>query len=156
MRERPDPLTPEGSNLSSFEWFPLYYRQLIRSNFWRQASGEVCKISVELWAEAWQQTPVASLPNDDEQLAIMAGFGRRAISEWRAVKRDVLRAWVLCSDDRWYHKTLARVAKERLQVRENWREKKRRQRTENVPETIALSPETHPNVHPLVSGDKAK
>jgi hypothetical protein len=156
--ERPDPLTAPDSKVASFDWFPLYYRQLVNSAFWRNATGDVCKISVELWAEAWQQTPAASLPNDDERLAQMAGFGRRSIGDWKAIKKHVMKAWILCADNRWYHKTLARVANEQIEKRDEkrvqWRAKKAAQRAGNVSEDNWNVPEDMPFRPRVVPGDK--
>jgi hypothetical protein len=70
----------------------------------------VCRISVEFWSEAYEQVPAGSIPDDDVQLSDWAGFGRRNLTEWLAVKDEVMSAWVKCADGRWYHPTLCEVA----------------------------------------------
>lgn len=113
----PDPMSPEGADLRSFDWFRLYHKRLIRSDFWNDASGEAAKASVYLWCEAMMQVPAGSLPNVDRDLSDYVGFGRRDMTAWHAIKDEVLKAWVLCSDNRLYHPTLCDV------VTETWDEK---------------------------------
>lgn len=112
MTEAPAPLTPSDCDLRAYSWFPFHYRRLRQSAWWKRASDTACRISVDLWAEAYEQVPAGSLPNDDHTLADWAGFGRRDLNGWLAVKDEVLSAWVLCSDGRWYHPTLCEVARE--------------------------------------------
>lgn len=62
--------------------------------------------AMRLWLAAWQQFPSGSLPNDDAALCAMAGYPRFG----KAFQKDrerLLRGWVLCADDRWYHPVLA-------------------------------------------------
>lgn len=138
MNERPAPLLPADVDLRSYDWFPLQHKRLTRSAWWLRASDRAKAISVEFWCEAYQQVPCASLPDDDIALSDIAGFGKRDLTQWLEAKDEVLSAWVLCSDGRWYHPTLAEVAveafNEREARREREREKKRRQRGgEKVP-----------------------
>ncbi len=144
----PDPLTPPGSNLQSYDWFPLFHKKLRRSNFWRSSTDQVCRISVDFWAECYEQIPVASLPDDDSFLSDMAGFGRRNLKPWLALKPLVMAPWTLCKDGRWYHPVLAAIANETLARRSKWAERKAAQRA-------AMSHETSANVHPLVPRDMA-
>lgn len=152
---RPAPLTPEGSELRSYDFFPLYHKRLRRSKWWKRASHVARSISVDLWCEAYEQTPVASLPNDDWELAGFAGFGRNNIEEWQAVREEVLAPWVLCSDDRYYHPVLAEIASEIWNTREERRrierEKKARQRAGSLGDKDAR-PEGREAASP---GDKA-
>jgi hypothetical protein len=105
-----DPLTPLNCDLRAYDWFPFYHKRMRQSAFWKRASDAVCRISVEFWSEAYEQVPAGSLPDDDVQLSDWAGFGRRNLSEWLAIKEDVMCAWVKCDDGRWYHPTLCEVA----------------------------------------------
>lgn len=106
----PAPLTPEDCDLQAFDWFPFHHKRLRQSAFWKRASDAACRVSVELWAEAFAQVPAGSLPDDDVQLSDWTGFGRRDVSAWLAVKDEVMSAWVKCSDGRWYHPELCEVA----------------------------------------------
>lgn len=113
----PDPLTPPDCDLSSMDWFPFFHRKLRRSTFWLNSSVEIRALSVELWCEAFSQTPAASLPDDDVALSDAAGFGRFDLGRWTALKPDAMKAWTLCSDRRWYHPFLAKVALEAFSLR---------------------------------------
>lgn len=141
----PAPLVPPDLDLSAYGWFPLHYRRLMRSNFWRESTDQICRISLELWCEAWQQKPASSLPNDDLQLSEMSGFGRFSVKKFEKIKKDLFRPWILCADNRYYHPTLSEIAMESLKTREKWASDKRRRRGKNE----QMSTETCPNVHPV-------
>jgi|GEM_PF-1974725 len=132
---RPSPLTPPDCDLSGYDWFPLKHKRLLRSAWWLRASDRAKALNFELWCAAYQETPAASLPDDDLALSDMVGFGRRDLTAWLAVKDEVMAPWTLCSDGRWYHPTLAEVAndawasrQEALKAREAERERKRQAR----------------------------
>lgn len=129
---RPEPLVPPHVDLRGMKWFALHHKNLRASRFWIHATDQVKAISIELWCEAYEQEVAASLPDDDVALSEAAGFGRRDLTEWLSVKVDVMKAWVLCSDGRWYHPKLAEVAIEAWDLtadsRRRDREKKRRKR----------------------------
>ena len=134
MSPAPAPLVPSGVDLRSYDWFPFFHKRLRQSSFWKRASDLACRISVDLWSEAYEQIPAASLPDDDYLLAEWAGFGRRDVRGWLSVKDEVMSAWKLCSDGRWYHPTLSEVAceawvKQRVHV---WARECDRLRKENA------------------------
>ena len=105
------PMEPD-CDLRGLPWFQFHPRKLRGSSFWKRASDTARAISVDFWCEAWEQVPAASLPDDDHVLSDWAGYGRRDLTAWLAVKAEVLSAWVLCSDGRWYHPTLSEVARQ--------------------------------------------
>lgn len=111
MSDLPAPLVGPEVDLRHYKWFPLYHKRLRQSAFWKRASDAACRISVDFWAEAYEQVPAGSLPDDDYVLAEWAGFGRRELDDWLKIKPEVMRAWVRCSDGRWYHPTLSEVAR---------------------------------------------
>lgn len=85
--------------------------------FWRDsdislnASDEVFRAAIMLAWASWHQIPAASLPNDDSLLIVIAGMGRKApMEDWERIKSDVLKDWVLCSDNRYYHPRIAQRA----------------------------------------------
>lgn len=121
----PAPLTPSDCDLRSYDWFPLFHKRLQRSAWWLRASAEAKATSVELWCEAYQQVPAASLPNEDIELATAAGFGRRDVASWLLLKQEVMSPWILCSDGRWYHPVLAEVARDAWAIRDEKRRKER-------------------------------
>lgn len=67
-------------------------------------------VNLMLWACSWHQAPCASIPNDDKLLARYTGFGRD-LDGWLAIRDRVLNhGWVLCSDNRLYHRVVAEKA----------------------------------------------
>lgn len=104
------PLTPAGCDLRSQDWFALEHKRLRRSSFWMTASDAARAISVDLWCEAYEQVPAGSIPSDERELALLAGFGKRGVEDWRAISEEVLAPWVLCDDGRYYHPVLCEVA----------------------------------------------
>lgn len=111
MSDLPAPLTPQDCDLTSLDWFPLYFHKLLQSRFWLSASDKARSCSVDLWCESYRQVPAGSLPNDEIVLAKLAGFGRM-IEEWRRYSGEILAPWVLCSDNRWYHPMVCETALE--------------------------------------------
>jgi hypothetical protein len=105
----PDPLVPAEVNLQDFQYMELDVRKLRDSSFAARVSGEAFRAGVLLWCASWHQAPAGSLPDDDIDLAQLAGYGR-VVKEWRKVKTDALRGWVKCSDGRLYHKAVCEKA----------------------------------------------
>ncbi|WP_187276134.1 hypothetical protein [Methylobacterium sp. WL116] len=77
-------------------------------------SGDGFKAALTLMAESWHETPAASLPDDDKRLAAYCGFGRSpaALTAWAVVRDEALSDFILCSDGRWYSRTMAPKALE--------------------------------------------
>lgn len=108
----PEPLTPPDCDLSHFQDMPLNIPKLMGSSFLAQTlarNPEAFGYAVILWMAAWHQVPAASLPNDDVELARLAGFGR-FVDQWLKVREDVIKGFVLCSDGRLYHPYIAERA----------------------------------------------
>lgn len=125
------PLVPPDVDLRGMEFMPLKGDILFKSTTWLKGSHEARCAALRLWWHAFaHEVPAASLPDDDFLLAEHAGYGE-VVKAWLKIKPQALRGWVLCSDGRWYHKTVAALALEawdgRLKNREKmrkWREKK--------------------------------
>lgn len=107
----PPPLVPAHVDLTDFNYMPLDVRRLRDSRIAVTASGDEFRAAVLLWCASWHQKPAASLPDDDIELAQLAGFGR-IIREWQKVRVGALHGWVKCSDGRWYHPVIAEKANE--------------------------------------------
>lgn len=107
----PAPLVPANVDLTDFEFMPLEVQRLRDSSLSVKASGDEFRAAVLLWCAAWHQRPAASLPDDDGDLANLAGYGR-VEREWLKVKKGALRGWVKCSDGRLYHPVVAEKAME--------------------------------------------
>lgn len=109
MDQLPDPLTPPGCDLSDFQYMELDVRRLRDSRFSASVDGEAFRAGILLWCAAWHQVPAASLPDDDVELANLAGYGR-VVKEWKKVRAEALHGFVKCSDGRLYHKVIAEKA----------------------------------------------
>lgn len=103
------PLTPPDCDLRDFQYMELDVRRLRDSEFAAAASGEAFRAGVLLWCAAWHQVPAASLPDNDTELANLAGYGR-VVREWKKVRPEALNGFVKCSDGRLYHSVIAEKA----------------------------------------------
>ena len=108
----PTPLTPPECDLSDFQYMELDVRRLRDSKFAATPNGDAFRAGIMLWCAAWHQIPAASLPDDDVELANLAGYGRMPISvkEWKKVRAEALHGFVKCSDGRLYHPVIAEKA----------------------------------------------
>lgn len=109
MPDLPHPLTPAECDLRDFQYMELDVRRLRDSEFAAGATGEAFRAGVLLWCAAWHQVPAASLPDNDTELANLAGYGR-VVKEWRKVREQALNGFVKCSDGRLYHAVIAEKA----------------------------------------------
>jgi len=107
---------PAEVDLTDFAFMPLDVRRLRDSRFTATIDGDAFKVGILLWCASWHQKPAASLPDDDVELAQLAGFGR-VVREWKKVRELALYGWVACSDGRLYHPIVAEKAIE------SWRSK---------------------------------
>lgn len=86
-----------GDKLSG-EWVEWRIRDLTRSR-WRTeavANPEVGLFAILLIAEAYQQDPGGTLPDDDADLAQLAGLGL-GVARWRRLREaGALRGWEPC------------------------------------------------------------
>lgn len=124
--ELPAPLVPAECDLRDFYFMPLDVARLRDCRFAYASSGDGFRSAVLLWCASWHQLPAASLPDDDVELAHLAGFGR-VVSEWLKIKSEAMHGFILCSDGRWYHPHIAAEARKawaehlRIMGRENRR-----------------------------------
>lgn len=105
----PPPPIPAEVDLTDFPFMPLDVRQLRDSKFASMAEGEAFRSGVLLWCAAWHQLPAGSLPDDDVELANLAGYGR-AVREWKRIRAGALHNWEKCSDGRLYHRVVVEAA----------------------------------------------
>lgn len=76
------------------------------SDTWLRAkTGPLKGALLLLWAEAWQQTPCGSLPDDDELVALMIDMPAPTFERHRAV---LMRGWAKAGDGRLYHDTITK------------------------------------------------
>jgi hypothetical protein len=123
-----EPLVPPDLDLSSYPFMPLLVARLRRSRAWVRArrKPELGFYMLNVWMAAWTECPASSLEDDDDVLADAAMCDPEI---WPSVRNEVLTGFVKCSDGRLYHPVLAGEALKSLKIRENWREKKRNQRS---------------------------
>jgi hypothetical protein len=105
----PSPLVPAEVDLRDFQYMELDVRVLRDSRFAAQVSGDGFRAGVLLWCAAWHQVPAGSVPDDDIELANLAGYGR-FVKEWRKVRDQALMQFTKCSDGRLYHATVCEKA----------------------------------------------
>lgn len=122
MSDLPEPLTPADCDLRDFQFMPLDCSRLRDSKLVSHVPPAQCFFAVILWCASWHQIPAASLPDDDIELARLAGFGF-VVKEWRKVKGGALYGWVKCSDGRLYHPVVAEKARDAWQAKheQRWR-----------------------------------
>lgn len=106
----PAPPIPDNVDLRTFDDMPLGVRELRDSDTAAEVSDAAFRAAVMLWCAAWHQIPAASLPNDDQKLARLAGYGRETRG-WGRVREQALRGFRLCSDGRLYHLYMVEKAK---------------------------------------------
>jgi hypothetical protein len=105
----PSPLVAAEVDLRDFKTMPLDVQTLRDSRFAAEVSPLAFRAGVLLWCAAWHQVPSGSLPDNDAELAKLAGYGFM-VKEWRKVKTEAMTKFVLCSDGRWYHEEVAERA----------------------------------------------
>lgn len=105
LSKLPAPLTAPDTDLRGYQFMPLHGDILFRSAFNVRASDAEFRAALNLWWSAWWESPAASLPNNERDLARLAGLPD--LRKWRKVRELVMEKWVLCSDDRWYLPFLA-------------------------------------------------
>jgi len=109
-----------GDTLANHEWMPLYLNRLLESKFvsYACAKGQRAEAftAMLLWCESMKQNPAGTLPDDDIDLARMAGFGPD-VDGWLAVREGALYGWrhVIITDAppnaeaRFGHETIAGI-----------------------------------------------
>lgn len=104
--QRPEPLVPAEVDLRSFETMPLAVQLLRDSRFVSEVRPEAFRAGVLLWCASWHQVPAGSLPDNDVELAKLAGYGF-AVPQWKKLRKEALQGFELCSDGRLYHREVA-------------------------------------------------
>lgn len=126
--ELPAPMVDAHVDLTAFPFMPLNVRRLRDSRFAASADPEAFRTGVLLWCAAWHQVPAGSLPDDDVELALLAGFGRN-VGDWQKVRSGALYGWSKYSDGRLYHRVLVEAVLEAWSRREEWQEQRENEET---------------------------
>lgn len=120
MSDIPEPLTPADCDLREFPFMPLDVGRLRDSKLVSHVPPAQCFFAVILWCASWHQIPAASLPDDDIELARLAGFGF-VVKEWKKVRAGALYGWIKCADGRLYHPVVAEKARTAWQAKHEQR-----------------------------------
>lgn len=101
MAEAPRP-PPYPADTRAKGWrFEIDLEKAKASDTWLRAkTGAMRGALLLLWAEAWQQSPCGTLPNDDELVALLIDMPAAAFAKQRHV---LMRGWWLADDGRLYH-----------------------------------------------------
>lgn len=105
-------------------------------------NGDEVKAYVYLLAESWLETPRATLPNDDNDLSLMA---KLPMEKWMRVKPRVMANFIL-RDNRWINEKLAGVSDTQKKFQE-WGKKGGNPNLE--PKQV--NPTLNPTLKPLVN-----
>lgn len=90
---------PLGQGLKG-SWFQFDFRVFNENTWARKVPAEAGWFGLRLMMRAPAQATAGTLPDDDIELADLAGFGRD-VEGWRRLRPDALAEWrrVLCSND---------------------------------------------------------
>lgn len=122
MTDFPAPPVPADADLRDYRFMPLDVVRLRDSAIVGAVKPIEFRAAILLWCAAWHQVPASSLPDDDVQLAKLAGYGV-VIREWLKVKNGALYGFVKCSDGRFYHPVIAEKVAEALDGKQKARDK---------------------------------
>ncbi|WP_158810429.1 DUF1376 domain-containing protein [Beijerinckia sp. L45] len=116
----PEPLVEANVDLRDFVFMPLDVVRLRDSGLATKASGDAFRAAVLLWCAAWHQVPSSSLPDDDHELAKLAGYGRD-VRGWKKVREAALHGFIKCSDGLLYHRVIAEKARDSWKAKQDQR-----------------------------------
>lgn len=89
----------KGHVLDGQHWAPLHYQRLLGSRWrvvaMREENRGAALFGFLLWFESLRQDPPGTLPDDDRELAMLAGFGMD-VAGWMAVRDFALYGWRPC------------------------------------------------------------
>jgi hypothetical protein len=121
----PDPLVPAEVDLTGFTFMPVRLR-ILTSDLFVKSTGEEFKAAFALWCRSWHERPAASLPDDPVMLAFFACVDAET---WARVSTRALHGWSRRSDGRLHHETLAPLALEAWEKRDEFRQEKENRET---------------------------
>lgn len=110
------------------DWFPFYHKRFRDSEFAATVDFAAGFLAIRLWAASAEQDPPGTLPDDDRQLAQLAGLGRD-VESWRKYREaGALDGFepVTCADDvceivRLGHPVVAEVMCEVVRRMDEWK-----------------------------------
>ena len=87
-----------GDMLSNHEWGPMFHSRLLNSAFVAHAltrglqGRAAIGTALLLWSASYAQNPAGTLPDDDVELARLAGFGID-LAGWQGLREGALYGW---------------------------------------------------------------
>jgi len=91
-----------GDTLTSNDWVEWHFHKFLESRFLSYALAEQRRADIGtaiiLWSACYRQDPAGTLPDDDVELARIAGFGPD-LAGWKEARPRVLYGWKPCSVD---------------------------------------------------------
>lgn len=86
-----------GQTLVAQDWIEQHFHKFLSSRFvalmLAEGRRDVIGTAVILWNESYRQDPAGTLPDDDVELARLAGYGAD-VAGWRDVRRLALYGWM--------------------------------------------------------------
>lgn len=101
--------------LDSHYFLMLNHKRLLSSRFWLLGQPDVKSYGVSLWCHAQNQTPVGTLPDDDEELSALLSIDLAKWIDLRKREISPLYKWVPClcaGEVRLMHPVITEVALE--------------------------------------------
>lgn len=118
--EAPPP--PYPADIRAKGWrLELDHERIRQSDTWVLASPEQRPWLLMLWMTAWEQSPCATLPDDDRLIAARIGM---PLERWMQDRHILLRGWTKASDGRLYHETLTQFVLAMLRKKTAERDRK--------------------------------
>lgn len=127
--------------------FELDHERIRQSDTWAITPAEVRPWLLMLWMTAWEQTPCASLPDDETLIAARIGMAPKVFAKCRD---KLMRGWVKADDGRLYHPVLTQRVGEMLERRRKDALRKGNQR--GLPQESAKSPAPVPRDMAVTDG----
>jgi hypothetical protein len=120
----PPPPVPADLDLSRMPFMRLYGERVFQSEAMLTLTKSERWDALHLQWIAWHSVPASSLPNSTHFAPLLGQSSRK----YRFVKlqQRIMRAWILCSDNRWYLPELAQIALEVEAARDKNRSKSKR------------------------------
>jgi uncharacterized protein YdaU (DUF1376 family) len=95
-------------------YFPMYPKDIVGDDLVRVMTTTEFGAYVMLLCAAWVATPACTVPDDDTELARLAGMNK---PQWKRAKRHVMRPWKRRKDGRWVQPRLLKEFRKFLKLK---------------------------------------
>jgi hypothetical protein len=116
LSDLPPPMVPAEVTMVGLEYMPLYRQRLQESAAWRRCRRrpELAFYLVNMWFAAFFAIECGSIEADDDAIIEAADCHPR---DFDGLREELMRGWVLCSNGRYYHETIAEIVLEVWETR---------------------------------------